>query len=139
MLSQRQLLKDLKDAAETNTSDIIFLTEVNRGVPVYPYVMIYLIPGGRFMGPPLTSPEADAELVVQTSTVGATTEQALHAADDVREFFLGRDEDGAYEVLIPGVDQRRAYGGPPGVEPEGEPGERIYTVAERFILTIVAT
>lgn len=138
MIKQREVLASLVATAKATISGIKFITDVDT-VGEYPYTVIYLIEGGGYSGPAWFAPEGDAHMVIQASHVGDSVDQVLHLADDFREMMLGRDADGQLAVSIPGVTGRLPYGGPPGTLVEGEPGERVYNLPERFVLQIVNT
>lgn len=53
-----------------------------------PYTVVYLIAGGQ-SGGTLAAPDADAELILQTTSVGSGPDQALWELDRVRAAFAG--------------------------------------------------
>lgn len=109
----------------------------------YPYVILYAVPGGRYTGPPLVAPYSDAWFVYQISSVGERRDQAQRTADTVRNLMVGHDlTTGALATALnlPAgwrVCARLQEATPPGVEPEGEPPNQVFTVPEQF--TIVVT
>lgn len=64
--------------------------------PSYPYLALFAIPGGSFSGPPLTAPDADAELVYQLDAMGTRRDQAQALGDWAAARLLGREADGGY-------------------------------------------
>lgn len=64
--------------------------------PRYPYLAVSAIPGGAFSGPPLTHPDADAELVYQVDAIGTRRDQAQALGDWAAGRLLRREVDGAY-------------------------------------------
>lgn len=89
----------LKTFLETNTSKAIGVGrapidgEGNR--EDYPYVILWPLPGSRYMGPAWHIKEADAHLYYQIDSIGLTYEQAEWMADKVRYVMLDRLEDTA--------------------------------------------
>jgi hypothetical protein len=65
-----------------------------------PYVVVYAIMGGELSGPPLTNPEADAELIYQVTSVGGTPTQATWMDDKVRALVVGRTSTGDFTTPL---------------------------------------
>jgi hypothetical protein len=65
-----------------------------------PYVVVYAIAGGELGGPPLTNPEADAELIYQVTCVGGTPTQAVWMDDHVRAVVVGRTSTGDFSTPL---------------------------------------
>jgi hypothetical protein len=108
------------------------------------YTYVYAIDGGSFDGPPLWSPESDATLVYQVTSVGQNREQAEWLADRVRLTMTSRLPDGGFQVAFPvlagmSVIHRSPDGTSPGVIPEGPPESRVYNIPERYRLSVVST
>jgi hypothetical protein len=108
------------------------------------YTYVNLIPGGEFDGPPLWSPESDATLVYQVTSVGLEREHVEWIADRVRLTMTSRLHDGGFQVAFPVlvgmlVIHRAPDGAPPGVIPEGPPESRVYNIPERYRISVVST
>jgi hypothetical protein len=115
-----------------------------EGKLVEGYTYVHSIDGGDFDGPPLWSPESDATLVYQVTSVGVTREHAEWIADRVRLTMLARVADGGFQVAFPvlagmKVIHRAPDGISPGVIPEGPPENRVYSVPERYRISVVST
>ncbi|MFB7424742.1 hypothetical protein ACFC0K_15865 [Streptomyces hydrogenans] len=68
-----------------------------------PYHVLYEL-GQTVSGPPFGDPAADARLLFQVTTVGASPDAASSGADRVRAAFLGRTAHGAdwlYPITLP--------------------------------------
>lgn len=107
------------------------------GELVYPYRVVYPIPGGSLSGPPMGQAQGDALYVFQVDSVGKTREQADEAADDVREWVVGRKPDGTF--VVPAADPNglrihdRIVDGTPGAPlQEGQPPNEVITVSETY-------
>lgn len=103
-----------------------------------PYFYVNSIPGGSYVGPPLVNPEADMAMVVQVTSIGFQRDQTQQLATLARKLILGRDASGAFQASIAGgtfvVVDRWPDSGPPGVDYSGRPPDRLFNVAERFVL-----
>lgn len=60
------------------------------------YAIVQPLEGGDLYGPPLTAPEADAELPYQITCVGVDHRSATWVADEVRTVMCGRDSHGVF-------------------------------------------
>lgn len=108
------------------------------------YTYIYSIPGGDFDGPPFWSPESDATLVYQVTSVGSQRHHVEWIADRVRLSMLSRNPLGGFQVAFPDlagmkVIHRAPDGTSPGVIPEGPPENRVYNIPERYRINVVST
>lgn len=106
-----------------------------------PWAIVYAIDGGGYSGPPLTSPEADAQFVYQVTSSGLSREQVDWMADTVRRTVLARTPSGAFQVAFPFIEvytvKNRHPDSPPGqLEIEGPPEHRVYSIPERFVLSV---
>lgn len=110
--------------------------EVNdTGVLVYPYHVVYSIPGGWFAGPAMGQAQGDAEFVYQVDSVGRTRQQAETAADRVRNWIVGRTAAGAFVVQAADPEglriSDRIVDGTPGAPlQEGQPPKEVFTVSD---------
>lgn len=114
------------------------------GVLADGYTYVYSIDGGQYDGPPLWSPESDAVLIYQITSVGSTREQVEWLADRVRLTLVSRNPLGSFQVAFPSlaglqVVHREPDGASPGVIPEGPPESRVYNVPERYRISVVST
>lgn len=108
------------------------------------YFVIHSIPGGDMeAGPPLYAPYSEADLVYQIDSVGGNRGHVEWLADRVRLSMLSRNPDGTYQVAFPHppgwkVIRRMAESDiAPGVEAEGTPEHRVFSVLERYRLHVV--
>lgn len=107
------------------------------------YTYVTSIPGGNFDGPPLWSPESDAVLVYQVTSVGSDRAHVEWVADRVRLTLLSRNPAGGFQVAFPvlvgmSVIHREPDGTSPGVIPEGPPESRVYNIPERYRISVVS-
>lgn len=107
------------------------------GPPIYPYNVLYSIPGGSIGGPPLGQAQGDARLLYQMDSVGKTRRQAEQAADRMRNWIAGRGPDGRFVVVKGDPDNvhihDRIVDGTPGAPlQEGQPPNEVFTVSETF-------
>lgn len=114
------------------------------GVLADGYTYVTSIPGGGFDGPPLWSPESDATLVYQVTSVGSVRAHVEWIADRVRLTMLSRLAAGGFQVAFPAlagmkVVHREPDGTSPGVIPEGPPESRVYNIPERYRISVVST
>lgn len=110
--------------------------------PVVPYSVVHCIPGGDYWGAPLAAPDAQADFVYQVDSVGLKRSQVEWMADRVRRCLLARSSTGAFQVTITNpagwrIADRRPSGGPGGVDPQGVRPNKVFAVAERFVLSVV--
>lgn len=109
---------------------------------VAPYGVVKTIAGGSFDGPPLWDPEADVTLVYQVDAVGFTRPQAQALAARFRTQITGRKSTGgAYLVAITQpagmrIHDRISEGTSGGVIVEGTAPDEIYSVPDRYLLTV---
>lgn len=108
---------------------------------VAPYFVVWEIIGGSFEGPPLTDPEADQSIVYQVDAVGFLRPQANTLAAHARHMITGRSTNGGYAVAMtspPGllIYDRISEGSSGGVIVEGTAPDEIYSVPNRYILTV---
>jgi hypothetical protein len=116
----------------------------SNGVLADGYTYVHSIDGGDFDGAPFWSPESDATLVYQVTAVGKVRQQAEWLADRVRLTLVSRDNLGGFQVAFPSlagmlVIHRSPDGISPGVIPEGPPENRVYSVPERYRISVVST
>lgn len=110
--------------------------EVNAaGVLIYPYHVVYSIPGGSLSGPPLGQSSGDAVFPYQVDSVGRTRSQAQKAADRVRNWIVGRTAAGVFVVQAADPDglqiSDRIVDGTPGAPlQEGQPPKEVFTVSD---------
>ncbi len=117
------------------------------GVLADGYTYVQSIDGGDFDGPPLWSPESDATLVYQVTSVAGGPfgrRQAEWVADRVRLTLLSRVAAGGFQVAFPVlagmlVIHRAPDSLSPGVIPDGPPEGRVYSVPERYRISVVST
>lgn len=114
------------------------------GVLADGYTYVYSIDGGSYDGSPFWSPEADATLVYQVTSVGLSRAHAEWLADRVRLTMTSRSSDGGFQVAFPAlagmtVIHRAPDGTSPGVIPEGPPENRVYNIPERYRISVVST
>jgi len=86
------LIALLKSQAGWSVHDHPYIVEK----PTYPYLAVFQLPGGRFSGPPLTAPDADAELLFQLDAIGRRRDQAQLQGDKACALLIGREADGSY-------------------------------------------
>jgi len=111
------------------------------------YTYVHSIDGGSFDGPGFWSPESDATLVYQITSVAGGPfgrKQAEWIADRVRLTLVSRSAGGGFQVAFPSlvgmlVIHREPDGLSPGVIPEGPPESRVYSVPERYRISVVST
>jgi len=107
-----------------------------------PYLVVWEIPGGSVEGPALTAPEADHSIVYQVDAVGFTRKQAQRLAARAGRAVAGRDAvTGAYLVAASSpaglsVHDRISEGAFGGVTVEGTAPDEVYTVPNRYVLTV---
>lgn len=105
-----------------------------------PYLVVWEIPGGSTEGPALWDPEADHAIPYQVDAVGFTRAQAQALAARARDRVCGR-AGGAYLVAVdspPGmlVHDRISEGSSGGVIVQGTAPDEVYTVPQRYVLTV---
>lgn len=110
----------------------------------FPYTVVHPIPGGGYSGPPLTGPQADVDFVYQVDSVGNTSEQAERLATRNRRRVVGRDVNGAFIAAAAHpsgwkVRDRMLDGAPGGVAPSGTQPHEVYTVSERYVVSVTPT
>lgn len=111
-------------------------------VPVYPYSVLYVLPGGEYWGAPLIAPDADVDMYYQVDSIGARRDQVEWLADRVRRTMLARTSGGVFQVSFTNptgwkVADRVPEGGPGGVQVEGSPPNEVFSIPERFALRVV--
>lgn len=107
------------------------------------YGIVYGVPGGIYNGAPLWSPESDAILTYQITSVSSQRAAAEWLADRVRLTMCSRRDTGGFQVTFPAlagvqVINREPDGTPPGTLPEGPPNSRIYNIPERYRIAAVS-
>ena len=110
---------------------------VESGQTVYPYHVLWPIPGGSVSGPPLGQAQGDARFVYQIDSVGRTRAQAEMGADRIREWVAGRTPQGAFVVQAAAPEglaiHDRIVDGTPGAPlTEGQPPNEVFTVSETY-------
>lgn len=108
------------------------------------YTFLYSIEGGSFDGAPLGPPEPDATLVYQVNSIGASREQVEQLAERVRATLIGRDNSGGYRSPFPilsglKVINRASQGFLPGVISDGPTGREVYSIPERYRISVAST
>jgi hypothetical protein len=116
----------------------------SSGELIYPYRVLWPIPGGSVSGPALGQAQGDAALVFQVDYVGRTRDQAEKAADLGRETIAGRKPDGSFvrPAANPNglVIHDRIVDGTPGAPlKEGQPPNEVYTVSESYGIFVSVT
>lgn len=107
------------------------------GKAIYPYWVLYSIPGGYMSGPPLGQAQGDARYVYQVDSVGRTRAQVEMAADRAREWVVGRTSAGVFVVQAADPDgvkiHDRIVDGTPGAPlQEGQSPNEVFTVSETY-------
>jgi|GEM_PF-3066185 len=110
----------------------------------HPYWVVWSIPGGSQSGPPLGAIQADASYVYQVDSVGLTRDQAEKLATRARRRVADRLETGAYATAAEHpagmvVSDRIAEGSAGAPIPEGSYPNEVYTVSERFVISVSAS
>jgi hypothetical protein len=106
-----------------------------------PYAVVIFIDGTTYSGS-LSLPDEMASMIVQVNSIGLTVKQARWMSDAVRRTMLARrSPSGAFQVSGPVVAgykviDRSPSGGPSVPIPEGPSDRRVYTIPERFIITV---
>lgn len=105
------------------------------GALLYPYHVLYSIPGGSVGGPALGQAQGDAVFVYQLDSVGLTRQQAQAAADRARNWVVGRTAAGVFVVQAPDPEglriSDRIVDGTPGAPlQEGQPPKEVFTVSD---------
>lgn len=112
--------------------------------PVYPYHVLYSVPGGYVSGPPMGQAQGDALFLFQLDSVGLTRDQAEQAADRARNWLVGRTIHGEFVVQPPDPDGVRIHDrivdGTPGAPlQEGQPPREVFTVSETYGIHVSVT
>jgi hypothetical protein len=112
-------------------------------IAVHPYPVLYSIPGGTVSGPPLADAQADADLVYQLDSVGRTRDQAEELAGRMLNWVVGRARDGKFLVVTANPDghiihDRIAEGSIGAPLAEGTQPNEVYTVSQRFVISVTA-
>lgn len=107
----------------------------------YPYAILYPIEGGGFDGPPLQSSESDALFTYQVTSAGLSRKQAEWMGDAVRRTVVARSANGDFQVAHDDPEGLRIAGrmvesGAGGVDAQGDPPNRVYSVVERFSIRV---
>lgn len=105
----------------------------------YPYCIVYTIDGGELWGS-LRFPESDALVIYQVTSVGERRDQAEWMADRVRRTILNRISSG-FQVPMGNpegwvINDRRSHGGVGQVNSEGLPPNQVFSIPERFALSV---
>lgn len=138
-----------EDTVTTAVIEMLREAMASSGVAVYdheapadrdfPYVVVYRIPGGTATGPFLYDPDADLTIPYQIDAVGARRDSAEWAAGKVGRVMVGH-ANGVPEYALPLPDTARECGRMRtdlgGVEPEGLPPNRVFTVPNRYEVTV---
>lgn len=108
---------------------------------VYPYRVVYSIPGGGMSGPPLGQSHGDAVYPYQIDSVGHTRAEAEAAAAEVMEWMVGRRPDGSFVATMSGpsgirISDRIVDGTPGAPLQEGQPPNQVFTVSHTFGLYV---
>jgi hypothetical protein len=111
-------------------------------LPKKPWGIMYLITGGELSGPPLWSPDADADVIFQFDVTGLRPDHALFGGDQVRRTMLSRS-GGVFQVPSPDLTEfamkingRLPAGPVSGIIPGGDPGHRVYSWSERYAVQV---
>jgi len=148
----RQLLtNELIAMLKTATTKLVGDHKAPAGVPAFvkgqpappPYSVVFTIPGGGYWGPGLSAPDSNADFTYQVDSVGFSRSQAEWLADRVRRSILARTATGAFQVAIADpagwrIADRAPDGGAGGVQVGGDAQYEVYSIAERFVLRVVA-
>ena len=107
----------------------------------YPYAVVHSIDGGGFTGPGLGAQIADATFVYQVDSVGQTRAQAEKLASRMRNAVAGRLASGQYAVAANNPTGHKVLDRvPDGVSGaavvEGTPPHEVFTVSERFAISV---
>lgn len=132
------LIKALRDAGPGKT---ILDHPYQVEKPSYPYLAVFAIPGGSFSGPPLTAPDADAELIYQLDAIGTRRDQAQAMGDWAAGVVVGREASGLFRVSfedIPGwkVADRMPTDTTPGGVEVVPAATTLYRDTRRFTLAL---
>jgi hypothetical protein len=107
------------------------------------YYVIHSIPGGGYPseGYSLMNPDEDANVVYQIDGVSGRHDGAEWLGDRARHVLLARQPSGEFQVRLDlpagwGCTDRRPDGETPGATPEGTRPHEVYTVSERFVLSL---
>lgn len=107
---------------------------------VFPYAVLYRIPGGGSSGPALHDPDADVTVVYQVDGVGSRRDQAELAASMISDVMLGYSNGAPKYVLgLPGTLRecgRMRNDTLGGVEPEGPSPNEVFTVPGRYEVSV---
>jgi hypothetical protein len=117
------------------------ITTDAAGKPIYPYWVLYSIPGGYMGGPPLGQAQGDARYVYQIDSVGRTRAQSEMAADRVRNWLVGRTSAGVFVVQAANPDgltiHDRIVDGTPGAPlQEGQSPNEVFTVSDTIAVDV---
>jgi hypothetical protein len=111
------------------------------GNKIYPYWVVFSIPGGSVTGPPMGQAQGDARFSIQLDSVGLTRGQAEMAADRARNWVVGRTSAGVFVVVRPDPDGLRIHDrivdGTPGAPlQEGQNPNEVFTVSETYAIDV---
>lgn len=111
------------------------------GAAVYPFFVVWGIPGGYISGPAFGASTADAGFVFQVDSVGMTREQAGRAATRMRERVIGRTRTGSLSVPKDSpsgiVILDRYLDGAAGTPAAaGDRPNEVWTSSERYVLAV---
>jgi hypothetical protein len=111
------------------------------GKAIYPYYILFSIPGGWMNGPPMGQAQGDARFSYQLDSVGRTRAQAEMAADRAREWLVGRTSAGVFVVQAADPDgvkiHDRIVDGTPGApRQEGQSPNEVFTVSDTIAVDV---
>ncbi len=107
--------------------------------PVYPFHILYSIPGGGWSGP-IIDDQSDATLVYQVTTVAKRRDSAELGADLLAARVLDMNGGGyVYPLVMPAgwacID--RSYDGPPeGIERVGDPPHHLFNAVRKYAIAV---
>lgn len=128
-------------AADPDNSPHVYDADSAPDGRSFPYVVLYQVAGGGSSGPPLTAPDADAEIVFQLDGVGQIRGSAQWARDWACNVLIGRNPDGSFKVALDlpadlAVCDRLLDETMSGVDREGTPPNATFTAAQRVRVAI---
>lgn len=126
-------------ADNTGSGARVYDTDVPASA-VFPYHVLFQIPGGSWSGPPLWDPTADAALVFQIDSIGNRRDQAQWAGDRAARVFLERTGGVLTHTLTPPAGwsecARLPADTPPGVQRDTSVTTPLYFVQQRFMVVL---
>jgi hypothetical protein len=110
--------------------------------PKLPLTILHSLPGGRYDGPQLSNPEADAWYLYQFDVVGTRMDQVEKGRDELIALVHGRTPTGEFVndlEVVPGFGwaDRLPSDTPGGVDTNKASSGTVYTAQHRF--TVVLT